>query len=212
MNLDQLLAHLKKLAATLSAEADRRRSACVFVAVVGVVVGSAYWMSTRRPTRCSFADMDAETGGVGRRRKLKDDKVPYQLDDGGRSVRVPAERVDELRLQFASQRPAVGRPHRLRDLRPHRVRHDRVPRARQLPPRARRRAGADDRARSPKWPARACTSRWRRTRSSSSDAQPAKASVVLKLQEQPAAGAGDGRRHRRPRRGQRRVAAARSRS
>ena len=136
--------------------------------------------------------------------------MPYQLDDGGRTVRVPVERVDELRLEFASQRPAVGGPHRLRDLRPHRVRHDRVPRARQLPPRARRRAGAHDLARWRKWRARACTSRWRRTRCSSTEEQPAKASVVLKLQEQPPA------RRPRPSRGitglvagQRRIAAAR---
>jgi flagellar M-ring protein FliF len=35
--------------------------------------------------------------------KLKDLKVPYQLQDGGRIIKVPASRVDELRIQLASE-------------------------------------------------------------------------------------------------------------
>ena len=42
--------------------------------------------------------------------RLKTDKVEYQLDEGGRTIRVPASRVDELRLSFSSQgMPASGR-------------------------------------------------------------------------------------------------------
>src|SRR5262245_28212905 len=42
--------------------------------------------------------------------KLKNDKIQYALDDGGGTVRVPANRIDELRLEFASSgMPSSGR-------------------------------------------------------------------------------------------------------
>jgi flagellar M-ring protein FliF len=42
--------------------------------------------------------------------RLKTLKVQYVLDDGGRAIRVPAGRVDELRLELASQGlPESGR-------------------------------------------------------------------------------------------------------
>jgi flagellar M-ring protein FliF len=79
-----------------------------FVAVVGLVVGSAYWVNV--PTwAVLFSDMDAESAG-GVVTRLKNDKVPYLLDEGGRTIRVPAARVDELRLGFAGQgMPTSGR-------------------------------------------------------------------------------------------------------
>jgi flagellar M-ring protein FliF len=40
--------------------------------------------------------------------KLKAAKVQYQMGEGGRSVRVPAERVDELRMQIASTGLSAG--------------------------------------------------------------------------------------------------------
>src|SRR5262245_29324434 len=46
-------------------------------------------------------DMDSETASSVVSR-LKESKVSYQLSDGGRSVSVPVERLDELRMQFAS--------------------------------------------------------------------------------------------------------------
>src|SRR5215475_7728270 len=73
--------------------------AIAFVAVIGVVVGSAYWMS--EPTYALLAsDLDAESASA-LTSQLKTAKVPYQLTDGGRTVRVEADRVDEMRLQFA---------------------------------------------------------------------------------------------------------------
>src|SRR4029079_17634903 len=55
------------------------------------------------------ADMDAETASSVVT-KLKESKVAYQLGDGGRTISVPVERVDELRLQFASGGlPSAGR-------------------------------------------------------------------------------------------------------
>jgi flagellar M-ring protein FliF len=107
VNLDQIIAHLKKLTTTLSAK-QLVGLASVFIAVVAVVVGSAYWLATPSYTLL-VGDMDAETAAsvVG---KLKAAKVPYQLSDGGRTVSVPVERADELRLEFSSAGlPSAGR-------------------------------------------------------------------------------------------------------
>jgi flagellar M-ring protein FliF len=107
VNPEQLLKHIKKLASTLSA-AQIAGLVGVFIAVVTVVVGSAYWISTPTYTLL-VADMDAETAQSVVAR-LKDAKVPYELAEGGRSVRVPQDRVDELRLDFASDGlPSAGR-------------------------------------------------------------------------------------------------------
>lgn len=99
MNPEQLFSHLKKLAQALSAKQILGLVA-VFIAVVAVVVSSAYWMSTP-DYALLVGDMDSETASsvVGR---LKESKVSYQLSDGGRSVSVPVEKLDELRMQFAS--------------------------------------------------------------------------------------------------------------
>ncbi len=80
-----------------------------FVLVIGVVVGSAMWLNT--PTfRLLMRDADQETMAQVVSR-LKDAGVPYQLDDGGGGIRVPANRVDELRLEILSQgMPGSGRP------------------------------------------------------------------------------------------------------
>ena len=79
-----------------------------FLLVVAIVSGSAWWVKT--PSYgLLFSDMDAETAGQVVT-KLKTQKVPYQLDEGGRGIRVPIDRVDELRIQFTSEGlPASGR-------------------------------------------------------------------------------------------------------
>src|SRR5262245_21039906 len=76
--------------------------------VVGIMAGSTYWI--QRPNYALlFADMDPESANDVITR-LKAAKVDYQLDEGGRSVRVPASKIDELRLEFASGGlPASGR-------------------------------------------------------------------------------------------------------
>lgn len=107
MNIEQLLAQINKLKSNLS-NAQLAGLAGVFVAVVGIVVGSAYWINRPNYT-VLVADMDAETASsvVGR---LKAENVSYQLGDGGRTVSVPVERVDELRLALASDGlPSSGR-------------------------------------------------------------------------------------------------------
>lgn len=107
MRPDQLLGHLKRLASSLTAR-QIATLAAAFIGVVGVVAGSAYWMNT--PTYSLFySDLDAESAAAVVAR-LQDQNVPYVLADGGRSVRIPQERIDELRLGFASEGlPATGR-------------------------------------------------------------------------------------------------------
>jgi flagellar M-ring protein FliF len=107
VNLDQLLAHFKKLGASLTG-GQIAGLVAVFVAAVAIVVGSAYWISQPSYTLL-VADMDAETASSVVS-KLKEQKVAYQLGDGGRSVSVPVERADELRLSLASDGlPSAGR-------------------------------------------------------------------------------------------------------
>lgn len=82
--------------------------AASFVAIVALVGGSAYYLNSSS-YHLLFSDLDAESASEVVAR-LKAQNVPYQLDEGGRGVRVPASRVDELRLGFAGQGlPSAGR-------------------------------------------------------------------------------------------------------
>ena len=63
----------------------------------------------------SDADPDTMAQVVTR---LKDAEVPYQIDEGGGGIRVPASRVDELRLEFAVAGIARVGPAGLGALRP----------------------------------------------------------------------------------------------
>lgn len=103
----QLFSRLKTLGGALSA-GQRASLAGAFLIVVLVMGASTYWL--QHPTYALlFADLDPEAAGDVVTR-LKAAKVEYQLDEGGRSVRVPASRVDELRLEFASSGlPSSGR-------------------------------------------------------------------------------------------------------
>jgi flagellar M-ring protein FliF len=107
VNPEQMLAHLKRLSSTLSPR-QLVTLGVAFVAVVGVVAGSAYWINA--PSYSLLAtDMDAESAQaiVG---KLKTAKVAYLLEDGGRTIRVASDRVDDLRLEISSQgMPSAGR-------------------------------------------------------------------------------------------------------
>jgi len=107
MEPQHLLSRLRTLTASLTA-GQILSLVLAFVLVVGIVSGSTWWLN--KPTYALlFADMDPETAGqvVTRLRNLN---VQYQLDEGGRGIRVPAERVDELRLELTAQgMPASGR-------------------------------------------------------------------------------------------------------
>jgi flagellar M-ring protein FliF len=79
-----------------------------FVLVVAIVAGSAWWLN-RGEWVLLFDDMDSESAAQVVTR-LKSMKVPYQLDAGGRAIRVRSESVDELRIDLSSQgMPASGR-------------------------------------------------------------------------------------------------------
>jgi flagellar M-ring protein FliF len=107
VNLDALLTRLKASAGALSAR-QLTTLTIAFVAVVGLTIWSAYSLNT--PSYgVLFSDMDAESA-ASVVSKLKNDKVQYVLDDGGGTVRVPVNRIDELRLEFASAgMPSSGR-------------------------------------------------------------------------------------------------------
>ena len=107
MDPQQLLGRLRTLTSSFTSS-QLATLALTFVLVVGVMAGSTWWVS--KPTyELLFADMDPETAGQIVT-KLKTQKVAYQLDPGGRGIRVPSDRVDELRIDMtATGLPASGR-------------------------------------------------------------------------------------------------------
>lgn len=107
MDPQQLFARLRAATAALSGR-QLVTLAVAFVSVVGLTIASAYWLNRPR-YEVLFSDMDPESAGTVVER-LKAAKVDYVVDDGGRTVKVPASRIDEMRLQVASQgMPASGR-------------------------------------------------------------------------------------------------------
>jgi flagellar M-ring protein FliF len=104
---DQFFESVRRLTSTLTAM-QMASLAVAFIGVVGVVAGSAYYVNTPSYSLL-FSDLDAESASSVVTR-LKNEKVPYVLDEGGRTVRVASNRVDELRLEFAAQgQPTSGR-------------------------------------------------------------------------------------------------------
>lgn len=80
----------------------------VFVGVVGLLIGST-WYLNRTEHRVLFSELSGEEAArvVDR---LKADDVAYELRDGGRTVLVPEEQLDNLKLQFAGEGlPTSGR-------------------------------------------------------------------------------------------------------
>ncbi len=107
MDPQQLLSRLRTLFSAFSTT-QVVTLAGTFVLVVGIVAGSAWWLNA--PTYVLlFSDMDAESAQQVVSR-LKEANIPYQLDDGGRGIRVPQDKVDELRLELSAESlPASGR-------------------------------------------------------------------------------------------------------
>ncbi|AMY10438.1 Flagellar M-ring protein [Luteitalea pratensis] len=82
--------------------------AAVFVGVLGLVIGST-WYLNRTEYRVLFSELNGEEAARVVER-LKGDNVAYQLQDGGRTVLVPTNSTDNLRLQFAGEgMPTSGR-------------------------------------------------------------------------------------------------------
>jgi flagellar M-ring protein FliF len=103
----QIWSRLTTLAASLT-RAQQITLATSFVAVVVLVGGATAWMQAVE-YRLLFSDLDAEAAADVVTR-LKDQDVPYKLEDGGRTVRVAEDRLDELRLDFAGRGlPSSGR-------------------------------------------------------------------------------------------------------
>jgi flagellar M-ring protein FliF len=107
VNPQQILARLRETYSSLSTP-QLLSIAGAFVLAVGLVGGSAWWLNA--PDYVLLLDdlePEAASDIVAR---LKDQNVQYQLDPGGRAIRVPRERVDELRLEVTGQgMPASGR-------------------------------------------------------------------------------------------------------
>ncbi len=98
MTPDQILEKLKSLRGSMS-NSQLISLAATFVGVVGAVIAFAFWLS--QPTyRVLFSDMDAESASAVTER-LRGQDVTFQLTDGGRSIQVPADQLDQLRLDFA---------------------------------------------------------------------------------------------------------------
>jgi flagellar M-ring protein FliF len=107
MDFSQLLGRLKTLTANFTTT-QLVTLGVTFVLVVGIVGGSAFWLNAPTYTLL-FADIDPDSAGQVIE-KLKALKVKYQVDPGGRTIRVQSERIDELRLQLTSEGlPASGR-------------------------------------------------------------------------------------------------------
>lgn len=107
MDPAQLISRIKTLGSALT-PAQRISLAAAFATVV-LVMGASTYMLERTDYALLFADMDAEAASDVVTR-LKAAKVDYKIDEGGRSIRVPASKVDELRLEFASTGlPSSGR-------------------------------------------------------------------------------------------------------
>ena len=88
MDPQQLLSRFKTLTSSFTSS-QLATLALTFVLVVGVIAGSTWWLNKPNYTLL-FADMDPETAGQIVT-KLKTQKISYQLDPGGRGIRVPAE-------------------------------------------------------------------------------------------------------------------------
>jgi flagellar M-ring protein FliF len=107
VDIDHLLARLKSLRESFTTT-QLVSMLAAFVAVVGAIAAFSYW-ATRPTYRLLFSDLDPEAASHVTA-KLSELKVPYELAESGRGIRVPEERVDQLRLDFAGQGlPAGGR-------------------------------------------------------------------------------------------------------
>lgn len=76
--------------------------AALAAVVIGALLVAAYALVLRRPYAVLFANlrtMDAATIVAALEKK----KVPYRLEDGGSTIRVPAEQVDSMRLAITSE-------------------------------------------------------------------------------------------------------------
>lgn len=72
----------------------------VAILVIGGLFGLRNWQ-TERNFKTLFQDLSAEDAGMVLAR-LKEAATEFRLENGGKTIKVPSERVDELRIQMAS--------------------------------------------------------------------------------------------------------------
>lgn len=70
------------------------------VLVIGLLFGLRFWQ-TERNFKTLFQNLSAEDAGMVLAR-LKESGTEVRLEDGGKIIKVPSEKVDELRIQMAS--------------------------------------------------------------------------------------------------------------
>src|SRR4029077_13797522 len=86
--------------------ARRRAIAAVGLGSVAGVLALAWWV--QRPLMRPLFTNLSETDASAIVEALRAEKVPFTLDDGGRAVLVPAERLYELRLALAGRGLPAG--------------------------------------------------------------------------------------------------------
>jgi flagellar M-ring protein FliF len=107
VNPQDLLARLNELRQTLTTR-QIVTLGLAFAAAVVLVAGSAYWLNAP-DYRLLVADMEPDEA-ARIETVLQNEKVNYRLTDGGRSVEVPKDQVDRLRLRITSSGlPSSGR-------------------------------------------------------------------------------------------------------
>ncbi len=99
MNPEQLLAGLKKLAGSMSSFQLASIGAAL-VGVLAVIAASVYWIN--KPDFVLLADELSSESASAIVEKLNAQKVKYELVDNGHAIRVPAEKVNELRLKVGA--------------------------------------------------------------------------------------------------------------
>ncbi len=68
---------------------------------MALVLGLAWWV--QRPLMKPLFTNLSQEDAAAMVQALRDEKVPYELEDGGRAILVPSERLYELRLSLASR-------------------------------------------------------------------------------------------------------------
>src|SRR2546427_8985855 len=78
----------------------------ISIGAVLIAVGVGLWLFTKwnreRDFRPLYTNLAAEDAGAVMA-KLKEENVEYRVDDSGTALRVPSEKVAELRLRMAAE-------------------------------------------------------------------------------------------------------------
>lgn len=71
------------------------------VLVIGLIIGLRYWQTERNFKPLFHQELSAEDAGMVLA-KLKEAGVEVRLENGGKVIKVPADKADELRIQMAT--------------------------------------------------------------------------------------------------------------